>query len=82
MPIDFILLWVNNREESWVLKKNKYAINNRELNGQERYRDYGLLKYWFRMVETNASWVNHIFLVTDNQIPEWLNQNHSKVTIV
>ena len=52
------------------------------LNGQERYRDYGLLRYWFRMVETNASWVNHIFLVTDNQIPDWLNKDHPKLSIV
>lgn len=82
MPIDFVLLWVDSQDETWLEEKNKYAIHDDTLNGDERYRDYGTLKYWFRMVATNAPWVNHIFLVTDNQIPEWLNQLHPKLTIV
>lgn len=80
-PIDFVLLWVDGRDEAWLQQKNKYASNN-SLNGAERYRDYGLLKCWFRMVEENASWVNHIFLVTENKIPTWLNVNNPKLTIV
>jgi hypothetical protein len=29
-----------------------------------------------------ASWINHIFIVTDNQCPAWLNRSHPKITIV
>lgn len=54
MQIDFVLLWVNDQDDNWQREKNRYIINgpSRMLNGQERYRDYGLLRYWFRMVET------------------------------
>lgn len=80
-PIDFVILWVDGQDGTWLQKKHQYS-NNNSLNGEERYRDYGLLKCWFRMVEENASWVNHIFLVTDNQIPSWLNVTYPRVTIV
>lgn len=47
-----------------------------------RYRDWGLLRYLFRGIERYAPWVHHIFLVTDRQLPEWLNTEHPKVSVV
>lgn len=47
-----------------------------------RYRDWGLLPYLFRGIEQYASWVNHVFLVTDHQIPEWLNRDYPKLSVV
>ncbi|ETA74475.1 capsular polysaccharide phosphotransferase eps10H [Ligilactobacillus equi DPC 6820] len=54
----------------------------RSMSSQKAYRDWGTFKYWFRGIEKYASWVNHIYLVTDNQIPEWLNIDHKKVTVI
>lgn len=82
MPIDFVILWVDDQDPKWQLKKNQYQIASQELNNKERYRDYGTLKYWFRMVEENAPWVNKIHLVTDHQVPSWLNVDHPKIHIV
>nr|WP_277750430.1 hypothetical protein [Latilactobacillus curvatus] len=39
------------------------------------YRDYGLFKYWFRSIEKNAPWVNKVYLVTEDHLPEWLNKD-------
>lgn len=47
-----------------------------------RYRDWGLLKYWFRGVEKYAPWVRHVFFVTDQQCPPWLNTSHPKLRLV
>lgn len=82
MTIDFVILWVDNHDPRWQLKKNQYNSDSETLNGAERYRDYGTLKYWFRMVEENAPWVNKIHFVTDHQIPSWLNIRHPKLHIV
>lgn len=86
LSIDFVLLWVDEQDKKWMEQKNrywdKYRTLDTHLNGNERYRDYGLLKYWFRMVATNAPWVNHIFLVTNNELPKWLNVSNPKLTIV
>lgn len=80
-PIDFVVLWVDGSDPVWLKNRQKYEHKSiPEL--QARYRDWGTFKFWFRGVEKYAPWVNHVFLVTDSQKPEWLNEKHSKLTIV
>ena len=50
--IDFVMLWVNEKDPEWQKEKNKYE--QKELNEHEnvdnskiRYRDWENLKYWF-----------------------------------
>lgn len=40
------------------------------------------LKYSLRSVEKYLPWINHIFIVTNKQVPRYLNTNHPKITIV
>ena len=51
-----------------------------EAASESRYRDTGELRYSLRSLEKYAPWVRHVYLVTDDQIPYWLNmdsdQNH------
>lgn len=81
--IDFVILWVDDNDQSWQDKKKiaeaQYGIKNDE---PERYRDWNNLHYHFRAIEQNAPWVNHIYIVTDNQKPEWLKTEGNNVTIV
>lgn len=81
-PIDFVVLWVDGSDPKWLKKRQKYEPGTSFSEMEARYRDWGLFKYWFRGVEKYASWVNHVFLVTDDQKPEWLNEKHPKLTIV
>lgn len=76
--IDFVLFWVNGADPLWRSKFSKYKP---EYN-PERYRDWDLLRYWFRGVEKYATWVNKVHFITDNQCPEWINQNHPKLNLV
>ena len=81
--IDFVILWVDDNDEKWQQEKNKYSGKTiDETNSKIRYRDWGLLKYWFRSVEKNAPWVNKIFFVTCGQKPEWLDENNPKLVLV
>lgn len=80
--IDFVLLWVDGGDPAWRAKKKKYLPNgdpNDTSTGEQRYRDWDLLRYWFRGVETFAPWVHKIFFVTDDQWPEWLNKSVPKL---
>lgn len=81
--VDIVILWVDDTDKSWIDKKklweNKYGILSKD---DERYRDWGNLKFLFRGIEKYASWVNHVFLVTDNQVPQWLDESYEKVTVV
>ncbi|MDO5570861.1 MAG: Stealth CR1 domain-containing protein [Bacteroidales bacterium] len=81
--IDFVILWVDGNSPEWISKKNLY-LDNKNIQGNDicRFRDWDLLKYWFRSVENFAPWVRKIHFVTDNQIPEWLNTENEKINIV
>ena len=85
--IDFVLLWVDDNDPVWLEQKNHYLKQEKELshsdaNSDCRYREHGLLRYWFRAVEQFTPWVNKVFFVTCGQKPEWLDESHSKLCLV
>lgn len=81
--IDFIIPWVDGSDPEWLSEFNKYAPESSRKNisdsRAERYRDYGLLRYWFRGVEKFAPWVNKVHFVTSGQKPDWLNLDAPKL---
>ncbi|MEQ8878008.1 MAG: Stealth CR1 domain-containing protein [Cyclobacteriaceae bacterium] len=81
--IDVVYTWVNGDDPDYLKIYNQYAATPKDLN-PERIRDiYQLLRYSLRSLEKFAPWVNHIYLVTMRpQIPEWLNVDHPKITVV
>ena len=84
--IDFVVLWVDPSDKKWQESRKKYAKQSNNANDIDndnaRYRDWDNFKYWFRGVEKFAPWVNKVHLVTNGQIPKWLNINHPKLNIV
>ena len=81
--IDIVVLWVDGSDPEFIRKKQYVTNQNNSLSeyidGDLRYRDYGTLNYWFRMIENHAPWVNKIFLITNGQKPSWLNLEHPKL---
>jgi hypothetical protein len=61
---------------------NETAAEADETMSQNRYRDSEELRFSLRSLVKNAPWVRHIYLVTDNQIPYWLNLESTKLTVV
>ncbi|XP_069829526.1 N-acetylglucosamine-1-phosphotransferase subunits alpha/beta [Dendropsophus ebraccatus] len=47
-----------------------------------RFEDNEELRYSLRSIEKHAPWVRHVFIVTNGQIPSWLNLDNPRVTIV
>ena len=84
MKIDFVIPWVDGGDKNWIVQKNKYSGKQSENIDatDERYRDWDILKYWFRGVEKFAPWVHKIYFVTCGQIPKWLNTEHEKLVLV
>ena len=89
-PIDFVLPWLDGNDSNWLAAKNaemgKLGIKNQlgmgDANSECRYREMGLLRYWFRAVEKFAPWVNKVFFVTCGQKPEWLDEANHKLVLV
>lgn len=81
--IDFVVLWVDGNDPAWLAERAKYLPGeDASVTAVNRFRDWGLMKYWFRGVEKYAPWVNHVYFVTWGHYPEWLNPEHPKLTIV
>eukprot|EP00042_Codosiga_hollandica_P052484 m.666937 g.666937 ORF g.666937 m.666937 type:complete len:1519 (-) comp58506_c0_seq6:3156-7712(-) len=47
-----------------------------------RFQDNSELQYSLRSVEKFAPWVRHIYIVTNGQIPSWLNLDHPRISVV
>lgn len=81
--IDIVVLWVDGSDPEFIRKKQavtgQVSPVNHDIDGDQRYRDYGTFHFWFRMIEKHAPWVNHIYLVTNGQKPDWLNLKHPKL---
>lgn len=81
--IDIVITWVDGNDEKWLSEKAKYDNKNKDdSNSSIRYREWGLLKYWFRSIEENAPWINHIYLITCGHYPSWLNLDNPKLTLI
>lgn len=83
MDIDAVVLWVDGNDPAWQKEKSEYqGIKNDECNAVNRYRDWGLMSYWFRAVEKFMPWIRKIHFVTWGHIPDFLNTNSPKLNIV
>ncbi|KAH3897576.1 hypothetical protein DPMN_021764 [Dreissena polymorpha] len=47
-----------------------------------RFEDNEELRYSLRSLERFAPWVRHVFIVTNGQLPYWLNLENPHVSIV
>jgi len=45
--------------------------------GKGRFTDMNQMLYSLRSIEMYAPWIRNIFIVTNGQIPNWLNLSHS-----
>lgn len=80
--IDFVITWVDGSDEKWLKQKAEYSGSVSGDNRAVRFRDWEILKYWFRAVELYAPWVRKIHFVTWGHVPSWLNTEHPKLNIV
>lgn len=83
--IDLVYLWVNGNDPAWQSKRNAVigkTEENSAVNCEGRYADNDELRFSLRSVEMYAPWIHRIFIVTDNQVPSWLNTSHPKIQIV
>ncbi len=83
--IDLVYLWVDGNDPAWQAKRNRFIGKTDEsspVNCKGRYANNDELKYSLRSMEMYAPWIRRIFIVTDNQIPEWLDTSNVRVRVV
>lgn len=80
--IDFVVTWVDGGDPAWQELWREYTPGAESDDRPERYRDWDMLRFWFRGAERFAPWVRKIHLVTWGHLPDWLNTEHPKLRIV
>ena len=86
-PIDVVYMWVDGSDPAWVERKNAALVREglepvHQAATAARFRDNGELRYSMRSVEQYAPWVRQIYLVTDQHLPDWLDPEHPRITVV
>ncbi len=71
--IDLVYLWVDGEDPVWI--KKLIDAKNEKLSEEAiskcRFQNSNELMYSIRSVKKFAPWIRNIFIVTDNQTPEW-----------
>ena len=83
-PIDLVYTWVDGADEVWREKFAKYKradYPNFLNNTASRYASHDELKYSLRSIDMYAPWARHVYIVTDGQRPDWL-QDNDRLTVV
>ncbi len=83
--IDLVYLWVDGNDPKWQAKRNSFfgiKVENSSSNFNGRYANNDELKYSLRSIERYAPWIRKIFIVTDDQTPEWLDIGNPKIQII
>ncbi|CAN5748555.1 stealth family protein [soil metagenome] len=87
-PIDLVYTWVDGTDPRWLQRRAEtlglvnLATRHGEAASDARYLSRDELLYSLRSVERYADFVNHVYVVTDQQHPEWLRDDHPRLTVV
>lgn len=85
LPIDLVYLWVDGNDPVWLSKRNRtigVAEESSAVNCEGRYANHDELLYSIRSAELFAPWLRRIFILTDNQTPEWLDTSNPRIRVV
>ncbi|QGL32744.1 glycosyl transferase [Escherichia coli] len=81
--IDIVVLWVDSEDAKWRTEFELYS--SKLIDGDKdniRFRDYNLIKYWFRGIEKFCPWARKVHFVTSGHYPNWLNLNNKRLNFV
>ncbi|MFI7547703.1 stealth family protein [Actinoplanes sp. NPDC049599] len=88
-PIDAVYTWVDGGDPAWQARKAAALGGNPWLDdasplasNDSRYASRDELRYSLRALHCFAPWIRHIFLVTDDQVPAWLDTGNKRITVV
>ena len=78
--MDIVITYVNGLDPVWQSDYEKYT--NQPVV-EKRFRDWGTLRYLFRGVAENMSFVRKVHLVVshESQVPEWVNRDEVHIVM-
>ena len=86
--MDAVYTWVDDRDEDWLRAKRE-ALASRGADdlhavaaNDSRFHSQDELRYSLRSIDMYADWIRHIYIVTADQVPQWLDLDNPRITLI
>ncbi len=87
-PIDAVYTWVDGTDEEWQRLKAAAQTDQagesliQDALAAARFADHDELRYSLRSIEQYAPWIRKIWIVTNGQVPAWLDTDNPNIQVV
>ncbi|MEU4684307.1 stealth family protein [Streptomyces xinghaiensis] len=83
-PVDAVYTWVDGHDPDWLARRAATAGHayHEEAANAARYASHDELRYSLRSLHLYAPWLRTIHLVTDRQVPPWLDRDVPGLRVV
>lgn len=83
-PIDVVYTWVDGADPAWLARRARHSGEgyHEESANAARYLSRDELRFSLRSLHLYAPWVRTVYLVTDDQVPHWLDTGAPGLKVV
>jgi hypothetical protein len=86
-PIDVVYTWVDDTDPHWRERRDHFGSQrghavSSDAFATSRFTNRDELRYSLRSLAMYADFVRHVYVVTDHQVPHWLDPDAPGLTIV
>ncbi|MGK5520446.1 stealth family protein [Micromonospora sp. URMC 107] len=83
-PVDVVYTWVDGTDPAWLRRRAEVAGTpyHAEAASAARFLSRDELRYSLRSLHTYAPWVRNVYVVTDDQVPPWLDPARPGLRVV
>jgi hypothetical protein len=87
-PVDVVYTWVDGADPAWrermalARAQEEGTAYHPQAHSENRFVSRDELRYSLRSLHMYAPWVRHVYLVTDQQVPTWLDPDAEGITVV
>ncbi|MFF1392270.1 stealth family protein [Streptomyces sp. NPDC058287] len=76
-PVDAVYTWVDGNDPAWQRRKAtaKGEVYHAESASDARFISRDELRYSVRSLHLFAPWIRNVYIVTDDQVPDWLRED-------
>ena len=83
--VDLVYTWVDGNDPAWQERHSTFTgikPVGADVDCKGRYADNDELKFSLRSAEKYAPWIRRVFIITDRQVPSWLDTSNPRIKIV
>lgn len=88
-PVDIVYTWVDGSDQEWRRLRRQYqqagfqnGAEHPSADDEARYRNRDELRYSLRSVYMYADFFRRIYILTNGQVPDWLNTDYPDIQVV